>query len=107
MVAQAMLSKLGIVATTFDSGAGILQALDEGSHFDLIFLDVHMPNMSGLQVVGEIRQRLKLYDLPVIALSAAALKEDVNQAMAAGMSEHMAKPYTLDQLQEVLTRYLP
>lgn len=107
MVAQAMLKKLGVVVTTFDSGEGIIKSLESGRQFDLIFLDVHMPTMSGLQVVSEIRQRLKLYDLPVIALSAAALKEDVCQAMSAGMSEHMAKPYTLDQLRQALTRYLP
>lgn len=103
LVAQAMLGLFGVVPVTFEDGLSFLNWL-QNNQPDLVLLDIHMPNMNGLEVVAKLRQQWQ--DLPVVALSAAAMQEDVERSHAAGMNQHMAKPFSTEDLQSLLWRYL-
>ncbi|WP_119393336.1 ATP-binding protein [Salinibius halmophilus] len=103
LVAQAMLGLFGVVPITFESGGAFL-AWQANEQFDLLFLDIHMPQLSGYQVAQQLRQTGLL--APIVALSAAAMPEDIAQAKKAGMTSHLPKPFTIDQLADVLALYL-
>jgi CheY-like chemotaxis protein len=81
-------------------------ALAEGDAFDLLLLDVHMPELDGFQVVRAIRERERSAGghLPVIALTARARKEDRDRCLAAGMDDFLAKPIQAADLWAALDR---
>ena len=76
----------------------------EKHHPDLILMDILMPELNGYQATAMIRKNDK--QVPIIAMTAKALKEDREACLAAGMNDHMTKPVSLDQLKEVLHKYL-
>jgi CheY-like chemotaxis protein len=80
----------------------------EPGYFDLIFMDIQMPEMDGYEATAELR-RLKrgdAADIPIIAMTANAYQEDVSAAMASGMDGHIAKPIDLDVVTKVLSGFL-
>ncbi|MBE0506848.1 MAG: response regulator [Marinospirillum sp.] len=102
-VVQSQLEQMGLQVTLADNGAqGVEKARNEA--FDLVLMDIQMPVMDGYQATREIRQFNK--DLPIIALTAAALVEDRNKALAAGMNDHLGKPFSGQQLFEHLKPWL-
>jgi CheY-like chemotaxis protein len=81
-------------------------ALAAGGGFDLLLLDVHMPELDGFQVVGAIRERERAAGghLPVVALTARSRKEDRERCLAAGMDEFLPKPIKADDLYAAIDR---
>jgi CheY-like chemotaxis protein len=73
---------------------------------DLIILDVHLPNMSGLELVTLLKGDALTRHLPVIALSANAMPYDIEQGKSAGFDAYLSKPFNMQQLVGVLNRYL-
>ena len=90
-----MLTRLGLSAAMAVNGREAL-ALLEREPFDLLLLDIHMPELDGFQVVGAIRERERTAGghLPVIALTARSRKEDRERCLRAGMDECLTKPYS-------------
>ncbi|HEX4797613.1 MAG TPA: ATP-binding protein [Humisphaera sp.] len=90
---EQLLIKRGHRAQVVGDGRKAL-ALANAADFDLLFLDVHMPEMDGFEVIRSIRQREQATGshLPVIALTARSRKEDRDLCLAAGMDEFLAKP---------------
>lgn len=74
---------------------------------DLIFCDVTMPKMSGLQVLAAIQLNAVLKLIPFIFISASAEPERLQAALQLGASDYITKPFSLSQLRAVLLRYLP
>lgn len=75
--------------------------------YSIILMDVQMPRMDGYQAVSEIRSLGRAdSNVPIIALTANAFKEDVEKAIAHGMNAHLAKPLEYDKLMDVLFKYL-
>ena len=74
---------------------------------DLIFMDVQMPDMDGLVATQMIRSMNNGANVPIIALTAGAFKEDMQKCLAAGMNEFLTKPIEKDKIQSVLLKYLP
>jgi len=74
------------------------------SRFDIIFMDLQMPIMDGYQATKLIREFDK--EIPIIALSAAAMKSDVKLTQDIGMNEHLAKPIDVHELKKVIIKYL-
>lgn len=81
---------------------------EDPKKYDLILMDVQMPVMDGLEATRQIRalDNEVVDDLPIIAMTANAFKEDEELSLSAGMNGHLAKPLSVDDLFETLTRYL-
>ena len=106
-VAQGMLAALGVSVETAANGREALARLALES-FDLVLMDCEMPVMDGLSAAAALRRSEPPgRHLPVIALTADATAEGRAASLAAGMDDHLAKPFTREALRAVLARWLP
>ncbi|PTY38412.1 hypothetical protein BGP77_11920 [Saccharospirillum sp. MSK14-1] len=103
-IARTLLANLGISLEVCDSGETAL-ALVHDNEYDAILMDLHMPEMDGFETTRRIREMLGP-ELPIIALSAAVMEDDIAQAKGAGMDDHVAKPIDLVQLVDTLYHWL-
>jgi len=100
-----MLNKLGYHADVADNGTEVLRSL-ELQPYDLILMDVQMPEMDGFEASRVIRKRWASADQPkIIAITACALKGDREKCLAAGMNDYIVKPVKLEKLRAVLEFY--
>lgn len=106
MVAKRLLEKAGLVVSVADNGFKALEKLDE-EEFDLVFMDVQMPEMDGLETTRRLRADRRYTKLPILAMTAHALEEDRNISLEAGMNDHITKPINLNDLYAALIRWLP
>jgi len=76
--------------------------------YDIIFMDIQMPETDGYQATRMIRslEAPQAQEVPIIAMTANAFKEDIEKALSAGMNAHMAKPINHDTLLKMLGKYL-
>jgi signal transduction histidine kinase/DNA-binding response OmpR family regulator len=76
--------------------------------YDLILMDMQMPEMDGLEATRRIRELdfAKAQEIPIIALTANVFKEDIDRSLASGMNDHLGKPINLDDLIRILHHYL-
>jgi signal transduction histidine kinase/DNA-binding response OmpR family regulator/HPt (histidine-containing phosphotransfer) domain-containing protein len=95
----------GMEVTLAGNGHEALAQLRE-SRFDLVLMDIQMPGMDGLQCTRLIRADQALARLPVIAMTAHAMAGDRDKSTAAGMNDHVAKPFEPAQLFETMLRWL-
>jgi len=96
---SAVLEKRGLTVRAADNGEEALELLDEhADKIDLVLMDIMMPVMDGYEATRKIREQKRFEKLPVIALTAKALKEDRDLCIAAGASDYMTKPIDYDQL---------
>ncbi len=101
------LSLLGYAAEIADNGYEALQMWRKG-RYGLLLSDLHMPIMDGYELTAVIRREEKPgHRLPILALTANALKGEVNRALATGMDEYLTKPIKLDLLGAALEKWLP
>jgi two-component system CheB/CheR fusion protein len=106
LVAVELLQKNGHRVTAVENGAQALEALS-GNAFDLVLMDVRMPEMDGETATKAIREgRTGDPDMPVIALTAYALKEDREHLLAAGMDDYISKPIDPDELNDAISRVM-
>jgi signal transduction histidine kinase len=103
-VGQALLEKLGYRAEVVSNGLEVLHALELHS-YDIVFLDVQMPEMDGLSAAREIRRRWSEEDRPrIIAMTAEAMLGDRERCLEAGMDDYVAKPIRIVDLRAALQR---
>ena len=76
--------------------------------FDLIFMDIHMPEVNGYQAATLIRalDHPRAKTIPIIALTANVFKEDIERCLAAGMNDHIGKPLNFEEVVSVFKKYL-
>ncbi len=107
-VALAMLDSLGFEVTTARNGKEAVEAVAR-EHFDLVLMDCQMPVMDGFAATAEIRRQQPTDRqgrmLPVIAVTANALKGDRSNCLAAGMNDYLSKPFSQQALGRVLARW--
>jgi signal transduction histidine kinase/CheY-like chemotaxis protein/HPt (histidine-containing phosphotransfer) domain-containing protein len=105
-VALLMLKKLGLRADVAVDGVEAVRRYKDG-RYDLILMDCNMPEMDGYQATGEIRRMEGAGPrVPIIALTANALKSDRKRCLDAGMDAYLTKPVNPDELLSVLSRWL-
>jgi signal transduction histidine kinase/CheY-like chemotaxis protein/integral membrane sensor domain MASE1 len=107
-VAATLLEKHGHKVRIAENGREALRVLDL-ERFDIVLMDVQMPEMDGIQATEEIRNREKMTGghVPIIALTAHAMKGDKERFLAAGMDGYVTKPIRLDELWKAIRILLP
>ena len=78
----------------------------EHGRLDLVLMDIHMPGMSGYEATRRLRRTYDASELPIVALTAAALATEQARALAVGMNDFVPKPIDVDQLRTVVSRWL-
>ncbi|MBL8176674.1 MAG: response regulator [Bryobacterales bacterium] len=103
-VAERLLTRLGHNIRTVNNG---LEACRVARHeeFDVILMDVQMPEMDGFQATAEIRRSESVRRTPIIALTASAMEGDRERCLAIGMDDYLSKPLNPNQLAEVISRW--
>jgi CheY-like chemotaxis protein/two-component sensor histidine kinase len=106
-VARKVLELEGARVSTCSSGKAALEVLASSSEaFDAVLLDVQMPEMDGLEVLRRLRLKPELSELPVIALTAGVQRQERDAALAAGMTDFLAKPLEPQRLIRCLRRHI-
>lgn len=89
-----------------ENGYECLDILEQGNNIDAILMDIMMPGMDGYETMTRIREQDQFENLPIIALTAKAMKGDREKCLKAGASDYVSKPLKLDQLLSVLRVWL-
>ncbi len=102
---RTVLEKEGYIVTEARDGAEALEQarLDPP---DLILLDVNLPLRNGFQVLQDFRSHQKFVNIPVLAITANAMRGDREKALAAGFNAYLSKPVSLSSLREEISRFL-
>jgi CheY-like chemotaxis protein len=104
-ITVAILESAGIIPDTAVNGREAVEKVMR-NNYDAILMDVQMPEMNGFQATQKIRTDLSLIDLPIIAMTAHAMRGDEEKCMAAGMDGYVAKPVDQSRLFQLLWRLL-
>ncbi len=97
-----LLERHGVEVLRAENGRDALRLLEEPSQVDVVLMDIMMPEMDGYEATRQIRQMSGLEQLPVIALTAKAMKGDREKCIEAGASDYITKPVDSDQLLSLL-----
>ncbi len=107
-VATELLESVGAIVRIANDGAQAVKILTEGeghAAFDVVFMDLQMPDMDGFTATRQIRAQPRLQGLPIIAMTAHALVEERQRCLDAGMNDHVSKPIDPDALFVTLARW--
>ncbi len=110
-VAQGVLEDLGIVLDIAPNGVEALRMINAAfaakTPYEAVLMDMQMPEMDGLTCTRELRRDARCAAMPIIAMTANAMAGDREACIAAGMNDHVAKPFNVDQLFNTLMKWLP
>ncbi len=107
MVARDILEHEGITVTVASDGLEAVKLVSlEPQVFDAILMDLHMPGMDGFEASREVRNKYSLRQLPIIALTADALKGSREKCISVGMNDFVSKPIDSDQLLSILEQWV-
>lgn len=106
-IVKGMMEKLGVEVDEAEDGESALDKIEDND-YSAIFMDVHMPGISGLEATRKIREmdNEKKNSLPVIAVTASVLSRDIEECKNAGMDGFIAKPFTFNELYERFKSYV-
>jgi len=104
MIMRELLSSAGIDVTIADNGIKALECLREHT-FDLVLMDIQMPEMDGLTAAVQIRADRRFADLPILAMTANVGPEHLAESQAAGMNAHLTKPVDVKKLYSALKKW--
>jgi two-component system, chemotaxis family, sensor kinase CheA len=100
------LEKKGVKVQVVENGKSAIEFLQKQADFDLVFMDIMMPVMGGYEAMKVIRQDLGMERLPIIALTAKAMKGERDKCMEAGASDYIMKPLNINQLFSLMRVWL-
>jgi HAMP domain-containing protein/signal transduction histidine kinase/CheY-like chemotaxis protein len=98
--------RYNINTITAESGKEAINALSDGKQIDLVLMDIMMPEMDGYETTQKIRREIKNNNLPIIAVTAKAMKGDRQKCIDAGASDYITKPVKIDQLLSLMRVWL-
>ena len=102
---EGLLNRYGVRPVIAQNGREAVAILEQ-HHFDIVLMDIQMPEMDGYTATKIIRERLKL-TIPIIAITAYTMPGERERCLAAGMTDYLAKPIRLEQLDALLIRFVP
>ena len=103
---SSVLERRGMLVVTATTGREAIALLESTPDVAIVLMDIMMPEMDGYQTMHAIRQRPDLRRLPIIALTAKAMKGDREKCLDAGASDYLAKPVNTEQLLSALRMWL-
>jgi CheY-like chemotaxis protein len=110
LITVALLEQWGVEVTQAHDGraavTAVLEAARGGLPFDVVLMDMHMPQMSGDAAARALREHFDAEQLPIIALTAAALVSERDEALRSGMCDFLTKPIDPDLMRRTLTRHV-
>jgi CheY-like chemotaxis protein len=104
----ALLEPYGLAVSCAENGVEAVREFEERPYdYDIIFMDVHMPEMDGYEATRRIRSldMPRAKEIPIIAMTANVFAEDVEKCKAVGMNDHVGKPLDLEQVLAALVKY--
>jgi len=104
MIMTELLSSVSIDVKLADNGIQVLERLQEDS-FDIILMDIQMPEMYGLAATVQIRSDSRYANLPILAMTANSSPEHLAESLEAGMNDHLTKPVEVEQLYSALLKW--
>jgi CheY-like chemotaxis protein/nitrogen-specific signal transduction histidine kinase len=102
MLIEILLNEMGITCDIADDGLKAVEAFEKGS-YDLILMDISMPHMDGVEATKIIR---KSSNIPIVALTANSMKDDIEYYLRSGINNYVTKPIDIKQLGYILSKYL-
>ena len=110
LIISELLADTHLIIEEAEDGAQALELFtaSPSRYYDLIFMDVQMPNMNGYEATYAIREldREDAAEVPILAMTANAYKEDIDNALSSGMNSHLSKPIDIDEVMLALKKYL-
>ncbi len=103
-LAQTLLQQMGAEVTTVANGRLAVDAVERGT-FDLVLMDIQMPEMDGFEATRRIRRLVAGRTIPIVAMTANALPGDRERCLSGGMDDYIAKPIEPERLQQTLKRW--
>ena len=104
LIAKRIFEKIGYVLDFADNGLQALNKLEQ-QQYDLIFMDIQMPEMDGLEATKRIIEKYGDKAPPIIAMTANVLSENEIECREAGMKDFLSKPFTIDRLESIIQRW--
>ncbi len=102
----AVLERHKMVVTSAENGRAALEELGKNPDVHIVLMDIMMPEMDGFETMRQIRKMKQFESLPMIALTAKAIKSDREKCIEAGASDYVSKPVDTDQLLSLLRVWL-
>jgi CheY-like chemotaxis protein len=93
-----------VISTT--NGRSAIEIIERTPDLSIVLMDIMMPDMDGYETIGKIRQNAAFSTLPILALTAKAMKGDREKCLNAGASDYIAKPVNTDQLLALMRVWL-
>lgn len=109
-IVLALLEETGLTFSCAENGVQAVEMFRQNpAAYDIIFMDIHMPEMDGYEATEQIRAlpTPKAKTIPIIAMTANVFREDIEKCLAAGMNSHVGKPIDFDEVMERLAKYSP
>jgi len=101
-----VLKERGMEIVKAENGKIALQMLEEHPEIDLVLMDIMMPEMDGYEAMRQIRSQIKFRKLPVLALTAKAMKDDKQKCIDAGANDYITKPIDVERLTSLMRVWL-
>ena len=90
-----------------ENGQAALAKIGDGGNYDFVISDWNMPEMTGIELLKQVRANESTKDLPFLMVTAEAKKENVIEAVKAGVNNYIVKPFTAEVLQEKISKIFP
>jgi len=104
-LAVALLRRKEMQVSVADNGVEALKAL-ENETFDCVLMDIQMPVMDGYTACRKIRKQARFKELPIIALTANVMAGDREKSKAAGMNDHIGKPFNEEEMFSIMAKWI-
>jgi CheY-like chemotaxis protein len=101
-----VLERFKMKVVSAENGRDAIDLVNNAKDFDVIIMDIMLPTMDGYETIREIRKNEEFMDLPIIAVTAKAMKGDREKCIAAGASDYISKPVDTEQLRSLLSIWL-